>query len=284
MVTVRMLAGLLIAALPLACGEAAEPPPAGELRVISLAPSITRILKALGAQESLVAVDSYSRAVVDLDGVASVGGLYAPDLERAIELRPTLVLAVETAQQHTFLEVLRARGVRVESIAPYSLAEHLESIEAIGVWVGRGAEARAVVERIRRDLDAIAARAPSDVASRPRVAMIVEREPLYVAGRGSFVHDLIEIAGGHNAFDDLAAPFPQVSFEALAERAPALLIDATAVALSGEAAAAEARSFWARFVPGGRVEVLPSPDVALPGVHLASSAAILRRMIAAGRP
>jgi ABC-type Fe3+-hydroxamate transport system substrate-binding protein len=280
----RSLAGLLISALAIGCGGSAAPPPAGELRVISLAPSITRILEGLDAQDALVAVDSYSRQVVELPGVASVGGLYAPDLERTVEVQPTLVLAVESAEQRPFLRVLRARGVRVESISPYTLAEHLESIEAIGGWVGRGAEAREIVERIRTDLDAIAARAPADARARPTVAMIVEREPLYVAGRGSFVHELIEIAGGRNAFSDLDSPFPQVSLEALAERAPAVLIDATAVASGGGSAAGEARSFWARFVPQGRVEILPRPDVALPGVHFAASAAILRRLIAGPAP
>jgi iron complex transport system substrate-binding protein len=282
--TARTLASLALAPLLVACGETASPPPADGLRVISLTPSITRIITALGASGSLVAADTYSLRAVELAGVASVGGLYAPDLERTVELRPTLVLVVETAQQRAFVEALQGRGVRVESIAPYTLEEHLASIVAIGGWVGRGPEAREIVARIRRDLDAIAATAPAAPEARTSVAMIVEREPLYVAGRGSFVHELIEIAGGRNAFGDLAAPFPQVSLEALAERAPALLLDATSPARSGAAAADEARSFWGRFVPGGRVEILPRSDVALPGVHLASSAAILKRVIAGDPP
>jgi len=275
----RRLACLLLAALALACSESAQAPAADGPRVISLAPSITRIVSALGAADSLVAVDRYSLDVAELEGIASVGGLYAPDLERTVELRPTLVLAVETAQQRAFVGALRARGVRVESISPYTLEEHLASIAEIGGWVGREARAREVVARIRRDLDAIAASAPADPRSRTSIAMIVEREPLYVAGRGSFVHDLIEIAGGRNAFGDLSGPFPQISLEALAERAPALIIDATSPYPSG-ASIAEARSFWRRFVPDTRVEMLPHADVALPGVHLASSAATLKRLIA----
>jgi ABC-type Fe3+-hydroxamate transport system substrate-binding protein len=282
MATVRTLVGLVLSALLLACGERADPPAAGGARVISLAPSITRIITALGAGDSLVAVDGYSLELVELAGIHSVGGLYAPDLERTIELQPTLVLVVETAQQRAYVAALRARGVRVESISPYTLEEHLASISAIGGWVGRDAQAREAVARIRRDLEAIAAGAPADPRNRRSIAMIVEREPLYVAGRGSFVHELIEVAGGRNAFGDLAAPFPQVSLEALAERAPEVVIDATSGARSGDAA--EARAFWRRFVADARVELLPHSDVALPGVHLASSAASLKRLIAGDAP
>ncbi len=281
---------LLATALLLACGDAsdrapsADPDPSGSTpataRVISLAPSITRIVQALGAEELLVAVDAYSLEVTEVEGVASVGGLYTPDLERTFELRPTLVLLVDSAQQRAFRDALETRGVRVESIAPYTLEEHLESIAEIGDWIGRGSAARATVARIRRELDSIAARAPASADARTSVAMIVEREPLYVVGRGSFVHELIEIAGGRNVFDDLEAPFPQVSLEVLAERAPALLLDTTVVYRPDAVPDLDAvRAFWRRFVPRARVVAATRADLTLPGVHLAESAASLRALM-----
>jgi ABC-type Fe3+-hydroxamate transport system substrate-binding protein len=298
----------------LACGDEAVRAPGDELRVISLAPSITRILRALGAEPAIVGADTWSLESLELQGVQSVGGLYAPDLERTVELRPTLVLAVESAQQRPFLDALASRGVRVESIDPYSLDEHLASIERVGLWVGREQRAAQLVEALRRELQTIASRATtiasrattgasrattgasnarrqgrtSERAGPPSVALVVERDPLYVVGGGSFVHELIEIAGGRNVFDDLASPFPAVSLEALVVRAPAVLIDATAAYWSGdrsaserspESMAREARAFWGRFLPESRVEVLARPEVTLPGEHLADSARVLQGLI-----
>ncbi|MFQ5699097.1 MAG: ABC transporter substrate-binding protein [Myxococcota bacterium] len=259
-------------------------PQAGSARVISLAPSITRILVALGATDELVGVDSYSLRLGELSGVPSVGGLFSPDLERTVELDPSLVLAVESAEQRAFCEALRRRGVRVETLAPQSLEEQIESIQTIGGWLGIPDRAEALVRRVHADLAAVKVR--TRAAGRPptRVALVVEREPLYVVGAGSFVHALLAIAGGRNVFGDLESAFPQVSLEVLAERAPALLLDSTVLARAGPRAAADARRYWERVLPETRVAVLPRGDVTLPGPHLAQSAEILRQLIAQSAP
>ncbi len=257
-----------------ACGAPEPVAPAGELRVLSLSPSTTEILLALGLRDRLVGVDAWSHERSELHEVPSLGGLFAPDLERAVELRPTLVLGVKSEQQGPFFAQLRARGVRVHEIdSSGSLDDVLATYGAIGALVGREAEAAKLAEKVRADLDAVA----RSIAGSPRtsVALVVERDPLYVVAGGSFANRLIEVAGGRNVFADLPSSYPQVSLELLAERAPEVLIDSTQASVGVEAER-EARAYWTRFGFVRRVELVPPGVATLPGTELARGAELLR--------
>lgn len=266
----------LAAGLWLGCGPEARPL-ADDPRIVSLSPAITLVLLALGARDEIVAVDRFSRELSGLEAVPSLGGLFSPDLERAVELRPSLVLAVDSAEQRTFFDQLRARGVRVEEIEAYTLAEVLESFRRIGGFVGREAEADALVARVRGELAEIAA---SVEGLPPRsVVIVLEHDPLYVAGRGAFVHDLIEVAGGVNVFGDLDKPYPRVSLEALAERAPEIILDTCLDSTGGVQAEEEVRAYWQRFGWVRRVEPFPAGAATLPGPNLSQGARLLRDRI-----
>lgn len=252
----------------LACGPAAEraPEPAS-LRIVSLSPAVTEILVAIGAQEDLVGVDRYSRAVEGVGTVPSLGALFSPDLERTLELAPTLVFGVEGQQQSAFFERLVERGVRVETLSPHTLAEVLESYQQVARLVGRAERGARLRESVERELERLREASPAEPRS---VAVLVEREPLYVVGGGSFVSSLIEAAGGRNVFADLAAPYPVVSLEVLAERAPQVLIDT-----SGASSDAE----WSGLPWRPRVERVRQGVVSLPGARLPEAARVLQRHI-----
>jgi iron complex transport system substrate-binding protein len=270
---VRRATPILLVLLLVACGAPEPVARSGELRIISLSPAITQILVALDLRDRLVGVDSWS----DVPGVPSLGGLFAPDLERALELEPTLVLGVRSEQQGPFFAQLRARGVRAEEIdTSGSFEDVLATYHEIGKAVGREAEAARLEARVRAELDAVA----RSVAGRPRVtvALVVEREPLYVAAGGSFATRLVEAAGGRNVFADLPKSYPQVSLELLAERAPEVLIDSTQENVGPEGEA-EARAYWTRFAFVRRVELVPPGVATLPGVELAKGAEMLRARI-----
>ena len=259
----------------LACG--AEAPVAGVgPRVVSLSPSITRILLAIDAGDAIVGVDRYSQCLERVRHQPSLGGLFTPDLERTLELEPSLILAVESAQQSAYLELMRARGVRVETFRGHTLDDVLASFRRIGALVGRAERGAALAERVRRELAELAA---ASGQARPSVAIVIESEPLYVVGGGSFVNDLIEAAGGRNSFADLADPYPRVGLEVLAERAPEVLIDTTYDATRMDEARAAARAHWQRFSWIARVEVLPQGILTLPGPDLVEAAGLLHERI-----
>lgn len=260
----------------LGCGPRAAPVAEGR-RIVSLSPSISRVLLALGVREEIVAVDRFSRELAGLETLPSLGGLFSPDLERTVELRPSLVLAVRSAQQAAFFAQLRARGVRVEEIEVYTLSEVLQSFLRIGDSVGRRLEAEALVARVRGELEQIS----ESVKGSPRrsVALVLERDPLYVAGRGAFIHSLIETAGGENVFSDLADPYPRVSLEALADRAPELILDTFLDPRRGAEAEEEVRSYWRHFGWVRRAEPFPPGAATLPAPNLTEGARLLRARI-----
>jgi iron complex transport system substrate-binding protein len=227
-----------------------------------------------------VGLDEMSRRSPGLESFPSVGGLFNPDMERIVELRPTLVIAVRSAQLHPALAQLRARGIRVEEVAPYTLEEVLRSFVEISRWVGHEARGMELAERTRSELEAL--RRSLSGRRRPTTALVVERDPLYVAGAGSFAHELIEAAGGVNVFGDLGDPYPRVSLEVLAERAPEVLLDTgidPADAASGERAA---REFWLRFGWVRCLEVIPRGPLTVPGPDMPEAARLLAARLHAG--
>jgi ABC-type Fe3+-hydroxamate transport system substrate-binding protein len=267
--------------LVLACRAGDPSVESTELRVISLSPSTTDIVAALGRRAALVGVDQYSRELPGIGELPSLGGLFAPDLERALELRPTLVLGVRSEVQAAFFAQLRARGVSVYEIdSSGSLEQVLDTYEAIGRRIEREAEARELVAQVRGQLAGVARSVAG--LERPSVALIVEREPLYVAAGGSFASALIDAAGGRNVFSDLASAYPQVSLELLAERAPDVLIDSTQGQAIEPEAEREARAYWSRYSFARRVELVPRGVATQPGAQLAEGARILRAHVHPG--
>jgi iron complex transport system substrate-binding protein len=193
-----------------------------------------------------------------------VGGLYNPSLEGVLALRPDLVVLVPSAEQRDFQARLAALAVPVLVLDPVSLDDVLVSIETLGARVGRAAAARQRVEAIRAARHETAERLRG--RPRPRAVLVLQRDPLYVVGRGSFAADLLDAAGVRNAAAEFPEPYPRVALEWLIAAAPEVLLDA---APDPQGAA----SFWSRWaslpaVRSGRVITLEPDLVTLPGPWL----------------
>jgi iron complex transport system substrate-binding protein len=262
----RRFASSLLLVLVLAVGAVADTP-----RVVSLSPSLTAILLALDAEPSLVGVDEVSARVEPrVRALPRVGGLFNPSLEAIVALRPSWVALVPSAQQRELGERLGALGIDVIALRNIRYEDVLRSIAVLGERVGRAAEARAREDAIRaawRDGCARAERRP-----RVRAVLVLQREPLYVVGRGSFLDTMLECAGAENLARTFGDPYPRVSVEWLIAAAPDLILDAADPA-------AEARAHWAHWpslpaVANGRVEMLAS-RLTIPGPYLDRSLAEL---------
>jgi iron complex transport system substrate-binding protein len=254
---------LALGCAPAFAGEPAEPAPAAR-RVVSLNPSLSAILLALGAGQALVGVDEYSaRQQPQLAGLPTVGGLFTPSLEAVVALQPDLVVLVPGAQQRDLHERLAALGIAVEALPNIRLEDLLASIERLAARVGRAEAGRARVAEIRsewRRVERAHAGAP-----RPRAVLVLQRDPLYLVGSGSFLDDMLGAAGAENLAASFAEPYPRVGLEWLLAAAPEVILDA-----SEDPAAAS--DYWARFpslpaVASGRVVALPAAQVTLPGPH-----------------
>lgn len=259
----RLVLCLMVA---VAARAAAETP-----RVVTLSPSLTAILLALDARDAIAGVDDASaQAEPRVRDLPRVGGLFNPSLEAIVALRPTLVTLVPSAQQRDLEQRLAALGIEVLALPNIGYEDVVRSIAALGERVGRRDAARARAHAIRAAWRAAQERAQH--TARVRTVFVLQREPLYVVGRGSFLDAMLEAAGAENLarrFDD---PYPRVSLEWLIDAAPDLILDAADPA-------SEAVPHWAHWpslpaVARGRVAVLDR-SITIPGPYLDRSLAEL---------
>jgi iron complex transport system substrate-binding protein len=216
---------------------------------------------ALGARAQLVGVDDFSaRQEPAVAGLPRVGGLYDPSLEAVVALRPDHVMLVPSAEQRGFQEQLAALGIARFVADPVSYDEVLATIRRLGERLGRAREAQARVAA----LHGARARAEAANAGRKRVRalLVIQRDPLFVAGPGTFVDDMLRAAGAANVAADLSGAWPRASREWLLAARPELIVDATDEP-------EPAREFWARWPAlRARIVSLPAALVTLPGPQL----------------
>jgi iron complex transport system substrate-binding protein len=265
----RCAAKLVASALAFAFTTAHAAPPK---RVVSLNPSLTAMALELGARGQLVGVDDFSaRQEASVAGLPRVGGLYDPSLEAVVALKPDLVMLVPSAEQRGFQEQLAALGIARFVTDPVSYDDVLATIAAVGEQLGRTREAEALVARLRtaraRAERASATRAPV------RAVLVLQRDPLFVAGAGTFVDDMLRANGAKNLGAALGGKWPRASREWLLAAQPELIIDSTDEP-------EPARAFWARWPSlRARVVSLPAGAVTLPGPRLDAALALLGRAV-----
>jgi len=255
----------------------AEAAPAPPQRVVSLNPSLTAITLALGAEPVLVGVDDFSaRQEPRVASLPRVGGLYDPSLEAVVGLRPDLVVLVPSAEQRDFRARLQAVGIPMLALNPRSFDEVLRSIETLGARLGKEGAAS---ERVRA-IEARRAAVERAAASRPRVrlVLVLQRDPLFVVGAGSFIDEMLRAAGGDNVAAGLGDGYPRASLEWLLAAAPDLVLDASG-------APEPAASYWKRWpslpaVKKGNVVALPPGLATLPGPWLDRALGALEEAIA----
>lgn len=245
-------------------------------RIVSMNPSLTRILVAIGARDTLVGVDEFSaRAEPAVSSLPRVGGLYSPSLESVVALRPDLVVLVPSFEQREFRARLEQLGLPVQGFDPVRFDQVLDTITALGRRVGREAEAKARVDAIRRTQRAVeravAGRAPLTTV------LVLQREPLFVAGRGSFLDEMLAMAGARNLGAELGEIWPRTSVEWLVGVAPQVILDS-------DGDPAPAAEFWARWpslpaVAERRIVVVDAGDVTLPGPDLDRALLTLARAL-----
>jgi len=172
-------------------------------RIISLAPSNTEILFALGLSDKLIAVTDYCDYPPEAKTKPSIGGFTTPNIEKLVALSPDLVLAT-SMHEKTIIHQLEQRGLAVFTLAPKTLDEVLESITLVGEVMGTGKNASELVAEMRKRIKAVTDKTnslPED--ERPTVLYLTWHDPLMTSGVGTLHNELIQKAGGRNIFPEV---------------------------------------------------------------------------------
>jgi ABC-type Fe3+-hydroxamate transport system substrate-binding protein len=192
---------------------------------VSLAPSSTEILYAVGAGGQLVGVDRYSDFPPAARKLPQLGVDIDPSLERIVALKPDLVFTATSANNRATVETMERLGLTVYVSHADSLAQILDDARALGRATGHAAEGERLAATMEARVAAVRARRAG--APRVRTLVVVWSDPLLVAAPGSHVGDLLDAAGGDNIVDQGTIPFPSYSPERVLARAPDVVVVGT---------------------------------------------------------
>lgn len=189
-------------------------------RIVSLAPSLTETLYAVGAGDAVVGVTDYANYPPEVKMKPSVGGGINPNMEMIVTLKPDLVVISADANRWDTLTQLEQLQIPVYGVKPRGVAGVFTSIAKIGEVVGRQHEAERVITEMRRRMATVSQGVEN--RPRPKVLYAVWIDPLVVAGQQTVIHDLIQIAGGINVVREPG--FPRYSLEEVFIDAPDVII------------------------------------------------------------
>ncbi|HUI64726.1 MAG TPA: cobalamin-binding protein [Bacteroidota bacterium] len=196
--------------------------PGAARRVVSLAPSVTESLFAIGAEDAVVGVTDYCNYPPAATRKPRVGGVINPNIEAVVSLHPDLIILTMEGNMREDFQRLIALGLPVFVTNPRSLDGIYHSILQLGELTGKNDSAAAVVAAMKRQEEDIRARAEGHEPV--RALLIVSVHPLMCVGKNTFINQLIQLAGGKNLAERAPGTYPAYSREAVVADNPQVLI------------------------------------------------------------
>jgi iron complex transport system substrate-binding protein len=191
-------------------------------RVISLTPSITNTIFALGGGSQLVAVTDYTAYPAEARQKPSVGDILHPSVERIAALHPDVVIALSTLNSPDTIRSLERIGVPVFLLVGQDLAGLYRSIDNIGRVLGRDKEAKALSLSLHAREQRIREQAVN--GPHPKVLLLLSIDPCITAGNGAFISEMIAATGARSVTADVKQDWARMSIEALLPRNPDYLL------------------------------------------------------------
>ena len=251
-------------------------------RVVGMMPAVNEWIVALGAADRLVARTDYDDHPA-LDSLPSVGGGLTPSVEWLASREPDLVIAWPDAPSRSLVSRLGALGIPVYTAPVETIAEAFGVVVDLGAMLGLEDRADAGIRGVREELRAVSR--STEGRPRPAVLYLIGLDPLMAAGPGTFVAELLDIAGGENVVADLGARWPQIALEEVIRRDPDVVIIGTAPG-NDPLASLRGRPGWrdVTAVREGRVHTVDPNLVNRPGPRLGEAARLLASLIHDGAP
>ena len=255
-----------------------------QTRIVSTSPAITETLFALGLGGRVVAVSDYCHYPPEATRLPRIGSYLTPNIEAIIRLRPDLVF-IERLPNRA-IDQLQGGKFRVEPVVTGDLEANLRMIETIASAAGVPAKGKELTASIRADLLRIADHAAK--LERRTVLFVVGRAPgrlegMVAVGRGSYLNELIAIAGGRNPLADSPLGYPKITLEGVLRIKPGVIIDmgemAETTGVTDAQKQAVIRLWKSRPDLPARVHAVASDIFVVPGPRMVDAARELVRLI-----
>jgi iron complex transport system substrate-binding protein len=196
--------------------------PENPRRVIALAPSITEIIYDLGQEKRLVGVTQYSTFPPEAEALPRVGSYVRLDIEKIVILKPDLCLAIKDGNPKHIIDKIVALGIPVYVINPRNLQQIMDTITRLGSLLHAKQAATKLVYDMEKRIGQVRAQVKKG-RHKPRIFFQIDAEPLFSAGTNTFIHELIELAGGINTTAG-EVPYPRYSWEDIIVLQPEIVL------------------------------------------------------------
>jgi ABC-type Fe3+-hydroxamate transport system substrate-binding protein len=278
-----------LAAVAIACARKDAPASAGSItddfgdtivvgpkptRIVSLNPATTEIMFAIGAGDRLVGRTHWDLYPAAAAKVPDLGTGIRPNVEAVLGAHPQLVLLYASTDNRTAAQRFRAAGVNTLSLKTDRIEHFFRATQLIGLLVGDTAQATLVADSVRRSIESV--RAKTAGLPKPTVFWHIWDAPLITIGGGSYMSELIDIAGGRNIYGDRPEVSPQVSIEDVIKRNPTYIITGPEGA---DKIKKDPKWAIAPAVKAGHVIVVDTALVGRPAVRLGEAAIALSSLI-----
>ena len=252
-------------------------------RVVSLAPSLTECVFALGREARLVGVSANSDFPGPASGLPEVGTYVAPDLERIVSLKPDLCLATRDGNPRSLVRRLEELGIPVFALDPRDLEQVFDSLRLLGHVLNAKTEAEELVGDLNQRIHRVKERV-ARAEHRPRVFYQIGTSPIVSAGSDTFIHELIRMAGGTNL---AAGPkqYPRYSREEVLVLDPEVIIVSSMT--GSEQLTRNVRGMWSEFpsieaVRSGRIHAVEADCLNRASPRLVQGLEILAHLLHPG--
>jgi iron complex transport system substrate-binding protein len=277
----HLLIGVAVLSV-LSCGkpinraEKADARPSNETtyprRIVSMAPSITEVVFELGLGDRVVGVSDFCDYPPEARNKPKIGGVVNPNMEAVVALDPDLVMALPNVTHESMFRTLRQLGIKVLTLPNDTIEDLFNTIRAISEETSTQQAGAKLTDRLHAKFSEVSER----VKDRPRrkVMFVVGVDPLFVAGGGTFIDELITVGGGTNIAGESLSKYPRLGVEQVVAREPEVILYTSLNFELTPEQEVKAKALWSAYpsipaVREGRIYGLVADYVTLAGPRLA---------------
>ena len=243
-------------------------------RIVSLSPATTEILFALGAGPRVVGRSDFDLWPASARLIPALGNGIQPNVEAVLGIHPDLVILYASQDNRPAAGRLRAAGVNTLALRLDHISDFRRTAELLGAILRDSARAKSVTDSVYRTLDSV--RAATAKLTRPTVFWHIWDAPLITVGSGSFMNELVDIAGASNVYADINGPSKAISLEDVARRNPDFIL---AGPIGAQKIEGDPRWRIVRAARENRVLIVDTVLVARPSVRLGEAAVSLSNLM-----